>query len=76
MDWLHRMRLRKFGGLLAAVLTGVFSVVFLMLAAYRWTPIPEGVVPVLGVLAGMFGGYAGSSSYEAVRRRGNEHEGE
>lgn len=76
MDWLRRFPLRKFIGFVAGSLTGLFSVLFLGRALWTGSAVPEGVVPLLGVLGGVFGGYVGSSSVEAIGRRGDGHEEE
>ncbi len=74
LDWLRRMPLRKFVGLISGSLAGGFAVLFLGKALATWTPVPEGVVPLLGVLGGMFGGYAGTSVASDFAQRGAVHE--
>ena len=75
MDWLRRFPLRKFIGFVSGCLTGVFSISFLLRTLYTGEAVPDGVVPLLGVLGGVFGGYVGSSSMEAISRKNSEGDG-
>lgn len=59
---------RKFFGCVFASIGGAFACAFLSRSLWEWTPIPENVLGVIGILTGGFGAYMASSSYEAVRK--------
>lgn len=71
---LQRLRARKLFGVIMGSLAGLFAVLFLFRALFTWAPIPDGVLGLLGILTGGFGGYVASSSYEATHGKEGPHE--
>ena len=76
VSWLRNFPLRKFIGFICGCLTALFAILFLGKALATGLAVPDGVVTLLGILGGVFGGYVGSSSAEAIAERRNYHEGE
>lgn len=72
MGGLREFPARKCFGVVMGSLAGVFAVAFLAWAFLRWEAVPDGVLGLIGVLTGGFGGYMWSSSYEATHKSGGE----
>lgn len=74
MSWLRRLPARKLVGFACGCAAGATATAFLVKAFLIWSAVPEGVIPLIGLLGGIFGGYAGSSIAGDFARRDHDVE--